>query len=81
MVQLVDIFAKPLICLLRELVQWFHDNDIKFVPEAIFMDVQDSINHAHPEFHSNVSQVNLVLWHSDDPIVLNCQISESRPVP
>ena len=25
MVQLIDIFAKPMICLLRELVQWFED--------------------------------------------------------
>ena len=29
MVQLIDIFAKPMICLLRELVQWFEDQGHK----------------------------------------------------
>ena len=40
MVQLIDIFAKPMICLLRELVQWFEDQNIKVTPESIFVDVQ-----------------------------------------
>ncbi len=61
MVQLVDIFAKPEICLLREIVQWFHDHNIKFVPEAVFMDVQDSVGQAHPKFHAGVSEVTLLI--------------------
>ena len=56
MVQLIDIFAKPMICLLRELVQWFEDQDIKVTPESIFVDVQDSIDIAHPLFHQIVKE-------------------------
>lgn len=42
MVQLVDIFAKPMMCLLSAVVQWFLDNDIKYMPESIFRDVSVS---------------------------------------
>ena len=56
MVQLIDIFAKPMICLLRELVQWFEDQNIKVTPESIFADVQDSIDIAHPLFHQIVKE-------------------------
>lgn len=55
MVQLVDIFAKPLICLLSDVTEFFHDHQLKFVPESIFVDVTDSINIAHPQFHQDVS--------------------------
>ena len=40
MVQLVDIFAKPMLCLLGSVIQWFLDNNIKYLPESIFLDVQ-----------------------------------------
>lgn len=56
MVQLVDIFAKPMICLLSSVIQWFLDNKVKFVPESVFVDVTDSINIAHPKFHLDVSR-------------------------
>lgn len=44
MVQLVDIFAKPMICLLSSVIQWFLDNKVKFVPESVFVDVTVSIS-------------------------------------
>ncbi len=40
MVQLVDIFAKPAMCLLSAVIQWFVDNKIRFLPESIFHDVR-----------------------------------------
>ena len=42
MMQLVDIFAKPTMCLLRGVTQWFLDNYVKYVPESIFADVMVS---------------------------------------
>ena len=39
MVQIVDIFAKPMICLLSAVTEYFHEQDFKFVPESIFLDV------------------------------------------
>lgn len=40
MVQLVDTFAKPMMCLLSAVNQWFLDNHIKHLPESIFYDVK-----------------------------------------
>ena len=56
MVQLVDIFAKPMISLLSGVSQWFLDNHVKYVPESLFLDVVDGINRAHPLFHELVTQ-------------------------
>ena len=56
MVQLVDIFAKPMLCLLGVVIQWFVDNNIKFLPESIFLDVKSCIDRAHPLFHALVAE-------------------------
>lgn len=56
MVQLVDIFAKPMVMLLRELINTFQENNIKFNAESVFVDVEDSIREAHPHFHQQVIQ-------------------------
>ncbi len=40
MVQLVDVFSKPAMCLLSSVVQWFVDNRVRFLPESIFHDVR-----------------------------------------
>ncbi len=42
MVQLVDIFAKPMMCLLSAVIQWFVDNQINYMPQSIFTDVSVS---------------------------------------
>lgn len=56
MVQLVDVFAKPVVCLLSRIIQWFDDNDLKFVPASIYLDARGAINKAHPQFHEDVSK-------------------------
>ncbi len=56
MVQLVDIFAKPAMCLISAAVQWFVDNKIRFLPESIFYDIRESVNRSHPLFHALVGQ-------------------------
>ena len=42
---LVDNFAKPVMCLLLDVIQWFMDNGIDYEPESIYSDVRvrDSI--------------------------------------
>lgn len=42
LVHLVDNFAKPVMCLLADVVQWFVDNGIDYEPESIYMDVRVS---------------------------------------
>jgi len=51
MVQLADAFAKPMMCLLADLNQWFRQSGLDFVPEAVYNDVNMSISRAHPFFH------------------------------
>ncbi len=48
MIQLVDVFAKPAMCLLGAVVQWFVDERVRFVPESIFADVRESVNRYAP---------------------------------
>ena len=42
-VHLVDNFAKPVMCLLCDVIQWFVENDIDYEPESIYMDVRVSV--------------------------------------
>lgn len=56
MVQLVDIFAKPMVSLLRELIHTFAENGNAFEPESVFLDVQGSVKRAHPQFHKAVTE-------------------------
>ena len=42
MVQLADAFAKPMMCLLADLNQWFRQSGLDFVPEAVYNDVNVS---------------------------------------
>ena len=42
MVQLADTFAKPMMCLLADLNQWFRQSGLDFVPEAVYNDVNVS---------------------------------------
>ena len=39
-VHLVDNFAKPVMCLLCDVIQWFVENNIDYEPESIYMDVR-----------------------------------------
>ena len=40
LVQLVDTFAKPKMCLLVDVIQWFLDQKITYEPQSIYEDVQ-----------------------------------------
>jgi len=51
MVQLADTFAKPMVCLLADLNQWFRQSGLDFVPEAVYNDVNMAVSRAHPFFH------------------------------
>jgi len=51
MVQLADQFAKPMMCLLADLNQWFRQSGLDFVPEAVYNDVNLAVSRAHPFFH------------------------------
>ena len=42
-VQLVDNFAKPVMCLLGDVIQWFVENGVDYEPESIYSDVRVSI--------------------------------------
>ena len=42
MVQMVDTFAKPKMCLLVDVIQWFMDQKITYEPQSIYEDVQVS---------------------------------------
>ena len=42
MVQMVDTFAKPKMCLLVDVIQWFLDQKITYEPQSIYEDVQVS---------------------------------------
>ena len=42
-VHLVDNFAKPVMCLLADVIQWFMENGIDYEPESIYTDVRVSI--------------------------------------
>ena len=37
---LVDNFAKPVMCLLLDVIQWFMENGIDYEPESIYSDVR-----------------------------------------
>ncbi len=37
---LVDNFAKPMVCLLADVIQWFVENGIDYEPESIYTDVK-----------------------------------------
>ena len=53
MVQLADQFAKPMMCLLADLNQWFRQSGLDFVPEAVYNDVNvrpKSVIHLLPLF-------------------------------
>lgn len=50
-IHLVDNFAKPVMCLLVDVIQWFLDNGIDYEPESIYTDVRAVIDKAHPLFH------------------------------
>ena len=41
-VHLVDNFAKPVMCLLADVIQWFMENEIDYEPESIYTDVRVS---------------------------------------
>ena len=41
-VHLVDNFAKPVMCLLLDVIQWFMENGIDYEPESIYWDVRVS---------------------------------------
>ncbi len=40
LVQMVDTFAKPKMCLLVDVIQWFLDQKITYEPQSIYEDVQ-----------------------------------------
>ena len=46
-VQLVDNFAKPVMCLLGDVIQWFVENGVDYEPESIYSDVRVSIIVVH----------------------------------
>ena len=52
MVQLADTFAKPMMCLLADLNQWFRQSGLDFVPEAVYNDVNVSHNVLYSIFES-----------------------------
>ena len=39
-IHLVDNFAKPVMCLLLDVIQWFKENGIDYEPESIYSDVR-----------------------------------------
>ena len=43
-VHLVDNFAKPVMCLLADVIQWFMENGIDYEPESIYTDVRVSMH-------------------------------------
>eukprot|EP00096_Caligus_rogercresseyi_P014433 TRINITY_DN6952_c0_g1_i1.p1 TRINITY_DN6952_c0_g1~~TRINITY_DN6952_c0_g1_i1.p1 ORF type:complete len:497 (+),score=70.45 TRINITY_DN6952_c0_g1_i1:114-1604(+) len=51
MVQMVDIFAKPFMCLLADVINWFNENGIEYEPYSIHHDVWSSVQTSHPAFH------------------------------
>jgi len=67
-VHLVDNFAKPVMCLLLDVIQWFMENGIDYEPESIYSDVRTVIDQAHPLFHiAAASNPNMIL--EKDPVL------------
>jgi len=59
-VQLVDNFAKPVMCLLSDVIHWFVINNIDYEPESIYVDVRVSIAHfliSIRNFHKNFREI------------------------
>ena len=79
-VHLVDNFAKPVMCLLADVVQWFLDNGIDYEPESIYTDVRVSLKIDFSSFakelrtkscHSRQSLTKLIpffTWTSDSEL-------------
>lgn len=70
-VHLVDNFAKPVMCLLTDVIDWFVVNGIDYEPESIYTDVRACIDKAHPLFH---------LAAASDPKIILEQDSNLRPM-
>jgi len=70
-VQLVDNFAKPVMCLLGDVIQWFVENGVDYEPESIYSDVRACIDRAHPLFH---------LAAASDPKIILDQDPKLRPM-
>ncbi|CAL4131879.1 unnamed protein product [Meganyctiphanes norvegica] len=56
MAHLADLFSIPEMCLLRQIVQFFLDNDLHFHSVSIFNDVKAAIGSIHPEMHRIVTK-------------------------
>ncbi|CAB4065957.1 5'-nucleotidase domain-containing protein 3 [Lepeophtheirus salmonis] len=51
MSQMMDIFAKPFMCLLADVIHWFSEKGIEYEPYSIHHDVWSSVQTSHPAFH------------------------------
>lgn len=67
-VHLVDNFAKPVMCLLTDVIQWFMDNGIDYEPESIYTDVRAVIDKAHPLFHLAAASEPRIILEQDPNI-------------
>ncbi|MCL4121554.1 UNVERIFIED_CONTAM: hypothetical protein GTU68_003795 [Idotea baltica] len=56
MAHLADLFSIPEMCLLRQVAQFFMDNDLPYHSVSLFNDVKSAIGSIHPEMHRLVGQ-------------------------
>ncbi|RXG73348.1 5'-nucleotidase domain-containing protein 3 [Armadillidium vulgare] len=56
MAHLADLFSIPEMCLLRQVAQFFQDNNYPYHSVSLFNDVKSAIGSIHPEMHRIVGQ-------------------------
>lgn len=54
--QISDMFSKPEIALVCNIIQYFDDNKINYKPELVYDDVKECIGMAHGQMHKIVSK-------------------------
>jgi len=70
MVQLVDVFAKPEMSLICDVIDLFRANNVSYEPASIYYDVTKCIGRAHQNFHQEINLKPHIYLHKD---------SEQRP--
>lgn len=69
MVQLVDIFSKPEMSLMAEVIDYFHAMGLAYEPESLYYDVNKCIGAAHASFHSETKANPQLFLHRDPKLV------------
>ena len=69
MVQLVDIFSKPVMSLIAVVMEYFMKHSLEYQAESLYYNVSTSIGAAHVTFHSE-TRSNPSLYLHRDPFMI-----------